>query len=430
MTAPGGGFYSATDADSEGEEGTFFLWTPEQIKDSLSESDAELSIELFGVSENGNFEESNILHLPNSLLSVAQKTNLSLDELSNRVDQIREDFYQAREKRIHPLRDEKILTAWNGMMISSLAQAGVLLDEPRYTRAALRAAEFVWNHNRPEVGKLLRVHLDGSSSIPAQQEDYAYFAEGLLHLYDATGNTTRLERAIEVTQAMHSQFWDDDSGGFYMSTREAQITSMNRPKDGGSDNAIPSGNSVALRVLQMLDVRSASFEYAKRANATLTAFADAINQHPTSFGYMLTAASDLQHGELAGHGYVARGGVRATARQIADDRVAVELVIPDGWHVNSNQPLQKGLIPTAISIQSTDSDWQLEDIRYPQAITAELGFQEEALSLYQGNVVIEVTVKSGENSPRVLPLSLGIQACDDRVCLPPETVRLGLAMKL
>ena len=430
MTSTEGAFYSATDADSEGEEGVFFLWTEKQIRQALPNAEAEFAIELFGVAKNGNFEGSNILHLPVSLEEIALQQKVSLSELFERIDSIRDKLYRAREAREHPLRDEKILTGWNGMMISTFAQAGVLLDEPRYTDAAVRAAQFIWDHNRASVGELSRVHLEGSSSIAGQQEDYAYFAESLLHVYDATGSDHWLARAEEVANGMLKHFWDESGGSFYMSRDEEQLTTLGRPKDEGFDNAIPSGSSVALRVLQMLDARVANFEYGKRANTILATFANAINQSPAYFGYMLAGASDLRHGELGAQRYVARGGVRATARQTGTNQIIVDIRIPEGWHINSSQPLQKSLIPTSISIDSAKGGWQLGKVSYPEPVTATLGFQKEPLSVYDGDIQIQVKVDVvDKKSARILPVQLGIQACNDKICLPPEKVALHLPMR-
>jgi uncharacterized protein YyaL (SSP411 family) len=428
MTDPDGGFYSATDADSEGEEGTFFLWSSDQIRASLSEQDAAFAMNLFGVSEEGNFDHRNILNLPVSLEAVARKQGISLTDLSVRVDRIRETLYQVREKREHPLRDQKILTAWNGMMITSFAKAGVLLDDPRYTKAASRAAQFIWQHSRKGMGELTRVHLKGSSSINAQQEDYAYFAEGLIHLYDATNEQHWLDKAIEITDSMLVNFLDKAVGGFFMSPVKNQVTSMARQKDGGIDAAIPSGNSVALRVLQMLHRRKANFEYSQHANSTLAAFGNTINQSPTNFGYMLMAANNFKQGELGAQQYIARGGVRAKASQVSPNKIVIELVIPEGWHVNSNQPRQKGLIATSVSLEGSDSGWAIDEVKYPEPTIANLGFQAEALSLYQGKVRIEIELGESDNPNHLLSLQLGIQACNDKICLPPERVRLGVAM--
>ena len=429
MTSPEGAFYSATDADSEGEEGVFFLWTGEQLRQVLSEADAEFAIEIFGVTENGNFEDSNILYLPVPLEEIAQRHKLTTGELYERVDRIREQLYRVRETREHPLRDEKILTGWNGMMISTFAQAGMLFEEPRYTDAAVRAAQFIWDFNRAAAGELWRVHLDGSSSIAGQQEDYAYYAESLLHVYDATGNRRWLAMAEEVANGMLSRFWDEAGAFFYMSRDEAQFTALGRARDAGYDNAIPSGSSIALRVLQMLDTRVANFDYGKHANTILATFANAITRNPTNFGYMLTGASDLRNGELGAQQYVARGGVRATARRADTSQVVIDIRIPEGWHINSSQPLQKELIPTSIAIDSAGSGWRLGKVSYPEPVITTLGFQKEPLSVYDGDVRIRVEVSARDRQPAyILPIQLGIQACNDEICLPPEKVALHLPM--
>jgi len=429
MTSLEGAFYSATDADSDGDEGLFFLWTIEQIRNNLSEEDANFVIDLYGLTETGNFEHSNILHLPDSLDAIAQQQNTTLDELTKRVDKIRMKLYQAREKRNHPLRDTKILTSWNGMMVSALSEAGQVLDSPTYTQAAIKSAEFIWQHNRQSNGDLYRVHLEGSSSIAAQQQDYAYYAEGLLHLYDVTADQRWLKRGQAVIDIMLNHFWDDQIGGFYMSRKENQLTGLGRPLDTGTDNSIPSGSSVALRVLQMLNTRIASFDYAEHLNKLLSSFADRINQAPINYAYMLTGVRDFQQGELSATGYIARGGVRANVRQRSRHQLIVDLNIPLGWHINSNQPLQKGLIPTTVTIDAAKDGWQLRNVRYPQAKMASLSFQEEPLSLYQGETQIHLTVDGNATDARMLPIHLGIQACNDSICLPPENITLRLPMK-
>ena len=429
MTSLEGAFYSATDADSDGEEGLFFLWTTAQIRNSLTKEDANFVIGLYGMTETGNFEQSNILHLPDSLDAVAQQQNVTSDELISRIDRIRTTLYQAREKRNHPLRDNKILTSWNGMMISALSEAGQILNNAAYTRAATKAAEFIWQHNWQSNGSLFRVHLAGSSSIAAQQEDYAYYAESLMHLYDATGDQRWLKRGQQIVDTMLKHFWDDEIGGFYMSRKESQLTGLGRPFDTGTDSSIPSGSSVALRVLQMLNARIASFDYVAHLNKLLASFAGRINQAPINYTYMLTGIRDFQQGELSATGYVARGGVRANVRQDSGHQLVIDLSIPPGWHVNSNQPLQKGLIPTTVAIDSDNSGWQLRKVQYPQAKTASLGFQDEPLSLYQGHTQIHLSVESSAKADRMLPIQLGIQACNDRICLPPEKLTLRLPMK-
>jgi len=222
---------------------------------------------------------------------------------------------------------------------------------------------------------------------------------------------------------MLEQFWDKTNGGFFMTRVDGQITAMSRPKDSGGDGATPSGNSVALRVLQMLVGRSDNLTYEKHANAVLAAFADIIGSRPSGFGYMLTAAADLKYGELAVRRYAARGGVVATA-SVGEDGVSVELRIPDRWHINSNKPLQDGLIATTLRVGDSASGWRLGAVSYPEAEVQKLGFQRDPLALYHGTVRIRAELLRSGETGRMLPLELSLQACNDQVCLPPEKVVL------
>ena len=430
MTSPGGGFYSATDADSEGKEGEFFLWTPEEIREALPQADAELAAELFGVTEAGNFEGNTILNLPKPLPKVAAERDMTLEALFDRVDWIRQLLYEAREKRVHPLLDDKIVTAWNGMMITSLARAGDLLGDKRYLEAAERAAAFLWAHNRRQDGALWRVHLAGSSSVEANLEDYAYLAEALVSLYDATGDRPWLERAREVAGEMVARFYDTEGGGFFMSESDEGGRLIARPKS-PTDGAIPSGNSVAVRALALLAARIGAADYRGKAEGTIAAFSQRMRQSPTAFAYMLLGADELLHGGAGPLEYGARGVVRTKAELgrggLADGKltITIRLEIAEGWHVNAHRPLQEYLIPTEVAL---DGDgFELVGLEYPEAETVTLGFQEEPLAVYQGSVLIRGTiVVAGAGRPAIARLRLTIQACDDEQCLKPEDLVIEL----
>ncbi len=432
MTAPGGGFYSATDADSAGEEGSFFVWTPEQIREALSKEDAELAIQLYDVTSRGNFEGHNILHLKQDLEAFAAQHELELDALHKQLDRINQTLRDKREAREHPLRDDKIVTAWNGMMLSAFAQAADLLPSKTYRQAALRAGEFLWRHNRQSEGRLWRVHLDGQSSIAATQEDYAYLAEGLLHLYDLTAGQQWLQRAEELTDAMLERFLDKDAG-FYMNEADAGITAMSRPKDDGGDNAIPSGSSVALRVLQMLWHRTGRLDYRNQANNLIAGFAGEIERQPHGFAYMLTAIDDLRNGELSARGFVAQGGIRLTGslRRMADNKslLSVDIEIPEGWHINSHQPGSKDLIPTELRLPGKAGNWKLAPVTYPKHSMQKLAFQSEPLAVYESRIQLQALVEqlseTGRQSP--LPIEVSLQACNNEVCLPPEQITLRIS---
>lgn len=429
MRSPEGGFYSATDADSDGREGRFFLWTPAQIRAALPADDARLAIELFGVTEAGNFDGSNILHLPLPLAEVARQHHLSLPKLLNRVDRIRQRLYQVREQRVHPGRDEKILTAWNGMMITALAEAAELLDDARYQQAAVRAADFLWQVNRRDNDRLWRARLHDRSSVAASQEDYAWLAEACIRLYDLTQQDRWLERAQALVKTMNTLFWDTQAGGYFMNTAGGDTPVMARPKD-DTDGAVPAANAVALDVLARLFRRTGETAYETRAEALLAAFAGSINDNPAAYTTLLRAARQLTAGDAGSLQYAARGAIRVDARAHAN-RLSVKLAIRPGWHINAHMPLQKELIPTSLSLDASGKkDWRLGQIGWPEPVLKTLGFQSEKLALYEGQVQLaaRLTPALAKSPGPLIPIRLHLQACNDRLCLPPEEHLLQVAV--
>ncbi|MDH3689615.1 MAG: DUF255 domain-containing protein [Gammaproteobacteria bacterium] len=420
MTAPKGGFYSATDADSAGGEGRFFLWTPAQIRGALSPTQADLAIELYGVTEDGNFEDANILHLPISLAEFATQRDMVLSDLLVRVTDIRATLYANRAPRVHPLRDEKIVTAWNGMMIVALAEVADVLHEPHYQMAALRAADSVWESSHRDNGELWRVRLDGRSSVPAIQEDYAWLADGFLHLYDTSRDPRWLKRAEVMVATMNRLFWDDKAGGYFMNTNAEGIATMTRPKD-GTDGAVPSGNAAALHVLAKLAQRTGDEAYRRTAKALLAAYANSINQNPVAYSYLLRGAQLLANGAAGPRQYAARGAIRVNA-QLQANTLVVDLAIRPGWHINAHKTLQEGLIPTVVGLEKAVTGWRPGALSYPRPVLKTLGFQSEELALYEGQVRITMDLKQTNPAVAVhlIPVELRLQACDDSVCLPPE----------
>jgi uncharacterized protein YyaL (SSP411 family) len=276
MTNPAGGFYSTQDADSEGREGKFFVWDFEEIKSVLGEADSALFIPYYNVTAGGNFEGKNILNVNPS---AERPTAESLRKL-----------FVVREKRIKPDRDEKILTAWNGLMLASFAEAGIILDRPDYTDAARRNADFVLQ-NLTRDGFLLRTYKDGVAKFNAYLEDYAFFIEGLVTLYETTGEFRWLKEALALTDRMIAEFWDEEGAGFFF-TGKSHENLIVRSKD-YFDNAIPSGNSVAANALLRLSLLADNQRYRELAQAVLGEMADSIRRYPSGFGYALSAIDFL-----------------------------------------------------------------------------------------------------------------------------------------
>jgi len=439
MTSPDGGFYSATDADSEGGEGLFFLWTREQVQAVLSKQDAELAIRLFNISKTGNFEGSNIPHLSAAVDAIATEEGLPADSFLQKVDRIRQQLYTAREQREHPGRDEKIITSWNAMMIMALAQAGQLPAGEQYAKAALKAGQFLWQNHRDSEGGLYRASLEGRASVPGVQEDYAWLADAFISLYDLNRDSRWLDRARSLIATMQNEFWDQTSGGFFMNAASTlgpdSTPVMGRPKD-VNDGALPAGNAVALHALARLARRPANadayFVTVSRARALLSAFAQAVNDRPSAFTYLLRAAQVRTDGESGALQYAAHGGVKIRAHADVDAATLVlDMQILPGWHINAHETLSEDLVPTTLNIDDGSSAWKLMDVSYPKPIIKALGFQSDALALYEGNTRLTARLKQAENtldSP-LLRIKLRLQACDDKICLPPENVVLQVPVR-
>jgi len=290
MTHAKGGFYSTQDADSEGHEGKFFVWDIDEIRKALGERDAALFISYYNITEGGNFEGKNIPNVTRSFAVVAEEHKVSVSELRESLQEGKRKLFELRENRIKPDRDEKVLTAWNGLMMASFAEAGVILDRPDYSDAARRNAQFVLTNLRKD-GALLRTWKDGVAKFNGYIEDYAFLIEGLVTLYEATGEFRWLEEALALTDRMIEEFWDSESGGFFF-TGKSHENLIVRSKD-FFDNATPSGNSVAALVLLKLAVFSGKEEYRDLATATLRKMSDSLRRYPSGFGYALAAVDFL-----------------------------------------------------------------------------------------------------------------------------------------
>ncbi|MBE3559379.1 MAG: thioredoxin domain-containing protein [Ktedonobacteraceae bacterium] len=286
MTAPQGGFYSTQDADSEGEEGKFFLWTYETIEQALPAQDASLFLRYYGVTQRGNFEGKNILHVARSAQEIADEAGVSLEHLQDSLQRSRATLFRLREQRVKPGRDEKILTAWNGLMLRSFAEAARYLDRRDYLRAAINNASFLLRALRKE-GRLMRSYKDEHAHLRGYLEDYAFLADGLLALYESTFDPRWFAEARALMNQAIELFADEQNGGFFDtgSDHEALIT---RPKD-IMDNATPAGNSVAADVLLHLTAFTGETTYRRRAEDYLQSLADIALQHPQAFGHMLNA---------------------------------------------------------------------------------------------------------------------------------------------
>jgi uncharacterized protein YyaL (SSP411 family) len=266
MRGPVGGFYSALDADSEGEEGRFYVWTPEEIRAVLGDETGAI-LDYYGVSEGGNFEGRNILHLAGGTDAAAPEG----------LDEMRRALYGARAKRVWPGLDDKRLTAWNALMVAALAEAGAVLGREDYLEAAGACAE----------GALLRTYKDGRAHLKAYLEDHAFLLEALLTLYEASFETVWFARARELAETLLSRFADGERGGFF-STADDHESLIARRKEIG-DHPIPSGNSAAAFGLLRFSVLTGERAYESAAEGVFRLFSDSAGKHPEAFAHLLRA---------------------------------------------------------------------------------------------------------------------------------------------
>ena len=276
MRGPEGGFYSALDADSEGEEGRFYVWTPEQIEAALGD-DAESIARFYGVTERGNFEGRNVLHLAEGAGA----------EPPEGLAGARRRLLEARARRARPGLDDKRLAAWNALMLGTLSEAGAVLEREDYLDAARACAEFVWGEMRDADGNLLRAWKDGRARLNAYLEDHAFLLEALLDLYEATLEQTWFERARSLAEATIARFGDPERGGFFSTSGDHESLIARRKEIG--DHPIPSGNSSAALGLLRLAALTGERAYEDQALSVLRLFADPALRHPESFAHLLRA---------------------------------------------------------------------------------------------------------------------------------------------
>lgn len=282
MTSPDGGFFSAEDADSEGEEGKFYTWTIPEIRAALSTAEAETAIRTFSATPDGNFEEQGTgLRTERNILHLAENPPGS-------IENIRQKLFAAREKRIHPHKDDKILTDWNGLMIAALARGGRVLGNSAYTDAAARAAQFISNKLHQPDGHLWHRYREGEASVDGNLDDYAFLIWGLLELFQATCNSQYFEEAVRLSEFQNRDFWDEEKGLFYFTAHHAESL-IARPLE-ISDSALPAGNSVAAQNLMLLGMFTGQSQWTERAGKILKAYAGSVRETPVAFPFLLCAA--------------------------------------------------------------------------------------------------------------------------------------------
>ncbi len=439
MTAPEGGFYSALDAETDGEEGAYYAWTRDEVKKVLGDTpEHEAFAQVYGLRRDPNFEKNrHVLLQPRARAEQAKTLQLTPEALEARLVPARAKLLAARGRRPAPLRDDKVLTSWNGLMIAAYADAYRLLKTPAHRDTAEKAADFLLKELRDKDGRLLRTYRAGHAKLPAYLEDYAFLTHGLLRLHAATGDAKRLEQARALTDRMLDDFEDPKAGGFFYTAGDHESL-IARPKD-ANDNVLPSGNSVAVRNLVALAKLTKEPRYLDAAGRALTAFSPSLAQSPASFPLMLVGLEEYL--DVRPPGVPSAVVERAPNEQGSASVVTVEAVsdsektkldvelsiqIKEGWHLYAPAPKPDGdvaFIPTRVRLESSPG-WKLDGVDYPQGVMKAVGPSvKEKLAIYEGTVRLRVHLTrdpafAGE--PSAPKLRLDFQACDQKSCLAPD----------
>ena len=294
MTSVEGGFYSAEDADSEGEEGRFYVWTTDEIKEILG-NDADIFLKFFNVKEEGNWIDSvhgkksntNILHTTKSFKEFADELGLSEQEFKEKLEGARQKLFAEREKRIHPYKDDKILTDWNGLMISAFAKATQVLKKKIYSETAAKAADFILLKMYDDNGRLLHRYREGEAAIYGNADDYSFFIAALLDLYETTFEVKYFKQALRLNDDFIKHFWDNEGGGFYFTPDYGEKLIVRQKEI--YDGAVPSGNSVAMLNLLRIARITAETKYEEKAELINKTFSTPISKYPSGFTQFLIA---------------------------------------------------------------------------------------------------------------------------------------------
>jgi uncharacterized protein YyaL (SSP411 family) len=472
LTDPQGGFYSALDADSEGVEGKYYVWTDAELARVLSAEELAVCRVLYGTGGEPNFEDAHVLEMQRTPDEAAKLLKIPSVELERQAAEVRRKLLAARQKRVPPARDDKVLASWNGLMIRALARAGVILERPEYIRAAEKAAEFVLAEMRDEQGRLYRTWRAKQAKLNAYLDDYADVVEGLLALHLATGDEKWANAARRLTDRQLALFWDEQGKGCYFTAHDHESL-LARTKN-AYDSVLPSGNSVTARNLLRLSSISRQSDYRDKARECLELFVPLIADSPLGLTNMALALAEYLDTTAAAPEQGARGPARTrlgiapdAAVFLAEGRkeeppkagkkaakkkpdevsakaflsvdrlpagstclVLVQLQIVEGWHIHANPAGDGEDLPTELTVDSSLGS-ELTKIRYPKGKTMArpepISDDQPPMSIYSGQVAIVGTLEvpadiAGQQEE--LTISVRYQACNDKQCVVPKTLKL------
>jgi len=458
MTDPSGAFWSAQDAEVDTLEGGNYVWTPKQVRHAVnSPAQGELAVRMYGLDQGTNFQDphhqdlppTNVLFLPTRLDELAHREKMSLSDLLAAREQINKQMLAVRNRRKQPGTDDKVLVAWNGMMIAALARAGGELDQPAYIQAAAKAATYIFKNMRQDdqsqyvAPGLKRTMRQGLAKIPAFLEDYAFFAHGLISLYRSTQEQQWLEWAKDLTTIATQCFSAQDTrGGGYYDTLANQSDLFVRTVS-TYDGALPSGNSQMIHNLIDLYETTHQKSYFNQAIKDLESFAKPLAKRGVAMVHMQHA---LLRAKQLHPTYFSKPEIQAAATQdqpiwatldnthvdltSGSAKIRVTVKIKSGFHINAADPNQPLLVPTALRLDGAEDLEVL--VSYPPAVSKQYPFATEKINVYENTLLLEATVqKTDRNTPNKSQpqLVLRYQACTHTECLEPQEIAMPITIK-
>jgi len=423
MQLPEGGFYSATDADSDGEEGLFFIWSEKELQSALGKEDFDFVSSVFQVSSEGNFEGANILSIPQAMDNIL--AGREWGEFTAQLDGVTEKLRLQREQRNPPLRDDKMIVAWSAAMATVFIRSAALLQEKDYLLAAEKAVQFMWDQAYKDH-RLNRIYLDGSASVPAQLEDYAWFITALIELYDVTSRQEYLDRSDELCRQALSLFWNDESGRFFQAQPAHDTPQLVRSSNAG-DNATVSASAVMLDALLALDKRSRRLQrkdrdYGEIFRQGISALSSDVNAYPSAHVSVLRVADSGQQGSISTCQYAGNGLLQVTAHR-SHDTIQFACDLLEGYHID----LGTDNLGWVLTPDAEDSDWEIQRVDYQGATANTPGSSAHSLQ-EQFTVIVELSYlgQTADMLSKSTGLLLSVQLCTNELCLAPETLKFRL----
>ncbi|MBU1210847.1 MAG: DUF255 domain-containing protein [Alphaproteobacteria bacterium] len=422
MTTDDGGFASAFDAETDGKEGLYYLWSKADFDAALM-SAADFGAAVFGVTEDGNHEGLNTLRLAAPIEELAVASGLDSAAFQVKLDGVLGKLRSARDKRPKLLRDDKVIADWNAAMIRTLAEASIAFSEKRYVEAAEKAMGLLIDKLGAGTAGMQRSYFENSTGLPATQADHAWVGLAALALYDVTNEKRWLELSATSAVLIIENFADPNAGDYYLTTSATGFVRTKQHDDGDLQGA----NGAALELFALLTRRDPDPRWRHAADQLGDALSGLAVRTPLAMAGTLVALEKHGLGDIGARQSMGKGAVRISTErdeQGASARVVLELA--PGWHINSSAPTEDFLIPTKLTIHGRE----VEGISYPAAFERKLGFHEGPLQLYEGKVALKFPLANGRqpnqggDPERAERVTLSLQACSDRLCLEPETAEL------